>query len=425
MWRFSLMLPFSKRVVAGCLFLLLPLLLTAQPCKYTFSGQVFDQSTGIALPFATVFLEEVQKGAVTDSAGFFEIPKLCRGEYKFRISHVGCETLRGKINLKDDKYLVIHLNHFTEFLNEVVIHGKKEGNNTRIGSSVPQQTINENSNKNVADILKTIQGVNVLKSGTGISKPVIHGLYGNRIGIINNGIVHSGQQWGNDHAPEIDPFAADHLAVVKGTSALQYAGGTLGGLILADTKSITDDRRVTGNVNYIGETNGLGNTVNTQLEKAGSLVDWRFTGTFKLKGDQKTPDYFLTNTGKRESNASLQMEKMWNEQWNSEFYYSLFSTETGILRGSHIGNLTDLKEALQRDIPFYTKNNFSYQINAPSQNVKHHLLKLNTKYQSGENSFWEFTYGGQINDRKEFDVRRSGRSGIPALSLYQIDHSLQ
>ena len=386
---------------------------------------MFDESTGIALPFSTVFLEEEQKGTVSDSAGFFEISGLCNGEYHLRVSHVGCETLHKTIRLEGDMHLAIGLNHFAAFLNEVTIHGEKEGNTTQISSSVSQQVITGNANKNIAEILKTIQGVNVLKGGAGISKPVIHGLYGNRIDIINNGIVHSGQQWGNDHAPEIDAFAADHLAVVKGTSALQYSGGTLGGLVLVDTKKIPEKQPLTGNVNYIGETNGYGNTFNSQLEKNGKWLAWRLTGTFKLKGDMKTPDYYLTNTGKRETSSSLQLEKEWNEKWNTEFYYSLFNTKTGILRGSHIGNLTDLEEALHRDVPFYTDDSFSYQINAPSQNVKHHLLKLKTRYKPDDNRFWEFTYGGQLNDRKEFDVRRSGRSDIPALSLFQIDHSVQ
>ena len=425
MWRFSLMLPFSKLKIPGTLLLLLPFFLAAQPCNFSLSGRVFDQSTGIALPFATVFLEEAQKGAVTDSAGLFEISGLCSGEYLLRVSHVGSETYREKLKLETNIYLPVGLNHFTEFLNEVVIHGEKEGNTTQVSSSVSQQVITENASKDFAEILKTIQGVNVLKAGAGISKPVIHGLYGNRIDIINNGIVHSGQQWGNDHAPEIDPLAADHLAVVKGTSALQYSGGTLGGLVLVDTKNISGEQHLTGNVNYIGETNGFGNTINSQLEKNGKLIAWRLTGTFKLKGDQKTPDYYLTNTGKRETSASLQLEKALTENWDTEFYYSLFSTEIGILRGSHIGNLTDLEEALQRDVPFYTKEKFSYEINAPSQKIQHHLLKLKTKYQPDEKRFWEFTYGGQINNRKEFDVRRSGRSAIPALSLFQIDHSLQ
>ena len=127
----------------------------------------------------------------------------------------------------------------------------------------------------------------------------------------------------------------------------------------------------------------------------------------------------MTNTGKREGNIALQLEKNFRSKWQNQLYYSLFNTEIGILRGSHVGNLTDLEEAIGRDEPFFTKENFSYEIEAPRQLVTHHLLKLESKYSISEQSFLNFQYGGQLNDRKEFDVRRSGRSELPALSLEQ------
>ena len=62
-------------------------------------------------------------------------------------------------------------------------------------------------------IVESMTGVSSIKSGAGVSKPVVHGLSGNRVTILNNGLAQSGQQWGNDHAPEIDPYVADHISV--------------------------------------------------------------------------------------------------------------------------------------------------------------------------------------------------------------------
>ena len=64
-----------------------------------------------------------------------------------------------------------------------------------------------------------------------------------------------------------------------------------------------------------------------------------------------------------------------------DFYASTFNTKLGILRGSHIGNTTDLDLALEKDIPFFTEENFSYNIEAPKQQVSHHLSKIKAKYQ--------------------------------------------
>ncbi len=423
--KLNLMLSFNKYLFLYIFFFSFPVFSHGQPCSIVLTGRVTDESTGVALPFATVFIETEERGVVTDSTGFFSIENLCSGNYWVKISHIGCEPKRIQLLLDKDKQIVFSLNHFSAFLNEVVVHGKNGDNTTQNSITIASNEIQRKSNENLADILESIQGVSALRNGTGISKPVIHGLYGNRVTILNNGIALSGQQWGNDHAPEIDPYIADHLAVIKGASALQYSGSTLGGVVLADTRKIDKDTVLKGNINYIFQSNRRGNTVNTQFERGDKWALWRVTGTLKLFGDAKSPGYFLANTGKREANMAVQLEKKLAQSWNTELYYSLFETEIGILSGSHINNTTDLEEAMHREEPFFTKPYFSYQIESPSQRVTHHLLKMKAKYHPGEKTFFDFTYGGQINNRREYDVRRGGRSDIPALSLSQASQFLQ
>lgn len=393
-----------------------------QDCKISLSGYIFDKGTNIPLEFANVYLEGTELGAVSDIDGYFQIPNLCPNSYHLRISHIGCEASQYFIDIQKDTTIQVQLEHHLELLDEVIVHGSLEDNSSQNSSTIGREAIASESNKNISDILENIAGVSVLKSGTGISKPVIHGLYGNRVSILNNGISQAGQQWGNDHAPEIDPFVAKHLSVVKGAAALAHSSNSLGGVVLVETEHIAEDPHLHGEAQYIFQSNGLGHTVNTSLEKSSDWAAWRITGTWKQQGDNKSPDYFLTNTGKKEANIALQLEKEFSQRWHSSLYYSLFNTEIGILRGSHIGNLTDLETALNNLVPLFTNEDFSYQINAPRQAVQHHLLKLESKYFLTDNQVLKFKYGGQINQRKEFDVRRSGRTDIPALSLVQQSH---
>jgi len=141
--------------------------------------------------------------------------------------------------------------------------------------------------------------------------------------------------------------------------------------------------------------------------------------TLKKYGDKNTPDYYLNNTGVEEGNFSVQLEKSLKSKLFLSFYASTFNTQLGVLRGSHIGNTTDLAQALKNDFPFYTEPNFSYGLDAPKQLVSHHLAKINAKYFLTEDQFIEVLFAGQINNRKEFDIRRGGRTDIPALSLFQ------
>lgn len=404
-----------------------PIILVGQtnPCNFTLSGYVKDEGTEIPLHYSNILLEDHAKGAVTDSTGFFKLENLCAGDYHLRISHIGCEPQSTYLKLRGDTIIMLTLHHHAEFLDEVVVHGSQENNTAQVSSTISSTTIEQNSSKNLSDILEQITGVSSLKSGVGISKPVIHGLYGNRVAILNNGVEQSGQQWGNDHAPEIDPFFADHLAVIKGAGALAYGGNSLGSVVLVESDKIPDDPHLHGKVNYTFQSNGYGHTLNTQLEKNSSWAAWRLSTTLKKKGDSRAPNYWLNNTGAQEANFALQVEKSFSPKWNNQLYISSFNTEIGVFRGSHIGNLTDLNSALDRDIPFFTEDQFSYGIEPPRQKVNHHLIKFESQYFLSEDQVFKFKYGGQLNDRKEFDVRRGGRSNIPSLSLKQYTNFVE
>lgn len=394
----------------------------AQKCNIALSGSIIDKGSDIPLEFANIFMEENGKGAVSDANGLFSIADICPGNYHLKISHIGCASKNIFINIQNDTMLSIELPHHIELLNEVVIHESRKSGGGQVSQSINQNEISRLGNKSLSEILDNISGVNSIKGGSGIAKPVIHGMYGNRITILNNGVAQSGQQWGNDHAPEIDPFIANHIAVIKGANTLAYGSNAIGGLILVDPGNIGNDPHLHGHFNYIFNSNGLGHTANIKLEKYNDKISWRWVGTFKRNGDLHAPDYFLTNTGKREINSALQLEKKIKPNWHSRLYYSLFSTKIGILRGSHIGNLTDLDAALSRPIPFFTEDNFSYAINAPKQEVFHHFLKFENKYFITDEQILSLTYGGQWNNRKEYDIRRGGRTDTPALSLNQFTH---
>lgn len=417
-------LRFQYQLTLNRLFLYLLLLFgwfasngQGSPCDIIFKGVVYDQASSLPLPNVNVYIQDIQKGEVSNTLGEFEITNLCPGEYHVAVSHIGCQTKEYHIQLSKDTSIQFYLEHSNVFLENVEIHSTRSARNQQTYSSVERQKIEDNSNKNLATLLENELGVSTIKSGSGIAKPVVHGMYGNRLLLINNGVIQGGQQWGNDHSPEIDPLSADKITVVKGTNALEYAGNNLGSVILIEPKPIGRDPHIHGNVNYSFESNGRGHNLHGGIQKYSPIVSWRINGTFRKYGDRKSPSYFLTNTGSEEASGSISLEKSWQEKFFMNLYASTYNSNLGILRGAHIGNLTDLEEAINRDVPFYTNDTFSYAIQAPFQQVNHHLVKLSSSYYFNESRWLELTLSGQQNNRKEFDVRRSGKSDIPALFL--------
>ncbi len=419
MWKFS------KYVLVCSVILVLPVLTSAQNCNLAISGFVKDVSTGIPISYANIFVKELKSGDVTDSLGYFNIKAMCAGKYHISLRHIGCETQELYLNVSSDTTITVFIDQNSQLLNEVAIVGQGGKVTTQETQSLNSESIAQNSDKNLATMLENISGVSIIKNGSGIAKPVVHGLYGNRLTILNNGIAQSGQQWGFDHSPEIDPLVANRITVIKGVGALEYQGSSLGSVVLVEPKKIDREPHLHGEGRYFVESNGLGNGLNLALQQYSKLLAWRVVGTLKKSGDNRTSKYFLRNTGNQEANVALQFDKSWNKKWYSDLYFSSFNAELGVLRGSHIGNLTDLKEALEREVPFFTEDEFSYSISSPYQKVNHHLLKFHTKYSISEKQWFDITYAGQYNLRKEFDVRRSGRSDIPALSLKQVSNFVE
>ena len=394
--------------------------LYGQGCTTELRGYVYDADTDKPLELATVFVEEVAGGAVTDSLGFFRMPGLCPSDYHLRVDHLGCEPVRAFLHLHADTSVVFRLEHSIHALKRVTVSGERDQPTTQAVSTLEESRILTLADASLGELADHIVGVSTLRNGGNIAKPVVHGLYGNRLTILNNGIVQSGQQWGNDHAPEIDPLVAGTIRVVKGVAGLAYPGNQLGATVLVEPRDIEREPHLHGRLGYLFNTNGRGHTVYGRLQhyRTDGWAKRLYLG-YKKFGDLRAPNYFLNNTGTTQTSAALQLERQWGERTFLDLYASGFFTQLGVLRGSHIGNLTDLNAAFDRAVPFFTEDRFSYAIEAPRQRVQHYLGKAQLRHYLHDDRWVSLTLAMQYNDRAEFDVRRGGRSATPALRLYQ------
>ena len=107
-------------------------------------------------------------------------------------------------------------------------------------AKLTQKQLAETAGKSLGESLKEIPGVNSIQTGPGIFKPVIHGVHSQRILILNYGIRQEGQQWGAEHAPEIDPFIASDVVVIKDASSIKYGTDALGGVIVVNPSPLPE-----------------------------------------------------------------------------------------------------------------------------------------------------------------------------------------
>lgn len=82
------------------ILIVLTLLSTSLLHAQTVKGILTDETTGEAIPFATVVLDGTHYGSSTDLNGFFLINKMPEGDYTLRVRYVGYQEYKEDITLK-------------------------------------------------------------------------------------------------------------------------------------------------------------------------------------------------------------------------------------------------------------------------------------------------------------------------------------
>ena len=309
-------------------------------------------------------------------------------------------------------------------LRSVEVTGSRMTEQPQATQTLSGRELEETRGLSLGESLKKLSGVSSIQTGPNVSKPVIHGLFGSRILILNNGIRHEAQQWGDEHAPEIDPLNAEEMKVVKGAAGVRYGSDAIGGIVLVNPKPLPDSAGIAGKVNLIGSTNNRMGTASAMLE--GNLarlrpLSWRLHSSVKKAGSASTPNYTLKNTGFEEQNLSATVAYR-QPAFGTEVYYSYFHSKLGVLSSAHIGSPADLFNAIRREQPEET-GDFRYTIERPYQDVTHHLLKTKGYYKTGDLGELQLTYAYQQNIRDEYDKHRPRSDGGAELHLDLVTHS--
>ncbi|WP_460471659.1 TonB-dependent receptor [Emticicia fontis] len=394
-------------------------------CDCFIHGVVLDNVTKEPIVGAVVLIKELNKGISTDVNGHYHIANLCQGTYTIIGRIVGYQDKTYTIKLVHEAEQEIKLSEGELHLANVDIKAEKIDNLTQTKNVLESTALDQTRGQSLGETLKQISGVTTLQTGSSISKPVIHGMHSNRVLIMNNGVRQEGQQWGSEHAPEIDPFVAKKITVLKGAAGVRYGSDAIAGVIMLEPETLPDSTKIGGEVNTVYFTNG--NQVVTSAIVEGGLrpkkaeipqsFGYRVQGTFKRGGDISTPNYRLANTGLSEINFSIGANYK-QRNWQSEVFFSQFNTQIGVFSGSHIGNVTDLVEAIKRGSPLsiYTPETFTYNIGRPYQDVQHNLLKLKSTHQL-QGGKLSLTLGRQYNYRKEVDILRGDKNLVQLFQL--------
>ncbi len=391
------------QLLIGLVFISLVQGMSQDNCNISFTGSVIDNHDDTALVGAVVELGN--QVIVSDQFGKFEFQNICSGNYSIKISHLECDDFVDQIELTKSQSKTFYLEHHEELIQEIIIsRTAKRGELSKASSTQTGEELDEKKGGNFGDLLEGVRGVSLLKTGSTISKPVINGLHSQRILLINNDMRMEGQQWGSEHAPEIDPYAVQSLSVISGAGSVEYGADGIGGVILVEPKHLPDAYGITINPQLAAFSNGRGGSISTDIygkkKIFGLPLSFEAQGSLKKQGNLKSPDYYLDNTGEEEGNFQFRVGYI-GDQFQIIGKVSQYNSKLGILTDSHIGNETDLLAIIENGRPFVDRG-FSYDILRPRQDILHEIDQIEA-FTDSKIGQWQFSVSRQYNRRSEFD----------------------
>ena len=308
------------KILGVCLYFGLCPLVFAQD-SFQINGSVVNANTLQPIEGANIIGKDLF--SISSSSGGFTIENVVGGTYSLTISHIGYMPRTITVIAGPEMEAVqVLLEESSLDLEEVEILGKSKQRATKeaptVSHTVSKEFMDKNRENSLMQTLKKIPGVSSITIGSGQSKPVIRGLGFNRVVVVQNGIKHEAQQWGNDHGLEIDQYDIENIQIIKGPASLVYGSDAIAGVVDILPHKIPLRDSFNGEVNLLGESNNdlLGISVGVQARKE----KWFYRGrlTYRDYGDYKVPtdkinyenylfelhDNNLRHTAAREANAS-------------------------------------------------------------------------------------------------------------------------
>jgi len=382
------------------------------PAPVMVSGRVFDQATELPLSYATLLFRGKTDtiGVVTDIRGAYSL-SMEQGGYQVEIRFVGYQTVQLQIKLRRDTLLHIGMRPLLVQTDEIVVIEQRRSQQSGVSRQVLEGAALERSRgQTLGETISGLVGVDLLQTGSSIAKPVVRGLHSDRVITMQAGVPMEGQQWGGEHAPEIDPFSTGMIEVIKGASGVEYGIGAIGGVIKVNPRPIDFSRNLGGQIFLQAFSNNRQLAGSVNLEGSPSLdqrLMWRIQGSARRAGTGHTPEYEITNSGFTEWSANTTLGFRW-KQLSSRVYASTYSAELGLYSGAHFGSPADLQRAIDFGRP-YQYSSFTYRLAPPKQTIRHHLLSLETSRMIHQAGVVSAHFGLQQNHRLEFDAH--GRFG--------------
>jgi iron complex outermembrane recepter protein len=200
---------------------------------------IVKDSSGAPIPNAEVIVTSLNRVTTTNAAGAFSIRGLPAGTYHLSALFIGFAPGHADVVVPatgDSVAVTIVMYRSALQLSGVQVTATPVGtdprNVTQSATELSGQALARNLAPTIAQSLENEPGVSVRYNGPAATAPVIRGLQGERILVLQDG-DRAGDlsSAAPDHGVSVDPLTAQRIEVVRGPASLLYGNSALGGVV--------------------------------------------------------------------------------------------------------------------------------------------------------------------------------------------------
>src|SRR5687767_9391299 len=202
----------------------------------SFSGRLVNSLSGDPIPGATVTLDELRRQTTSKDDGTFTFDNVPPGTYHMSVLAQGYSSRRSEVKVAADATAAIEVRvdpelHFQEVVS-VAGDARSQFETFQATSVLAGQELQKQLETSVGATLESQPGVAARSFGPAPARPVIRGLGGDRVLILQDGqrMADLSSQSG-DHGVTSNPAAAQRIEVVRGPATLLYGANAVGGLV--------------------------------------------------------------------------------------------------------------------------------------------------------------------------------------------------
>ncbi len=267
------------------------------------SGIISD-SASRPLAGAIVSLAELRLQSITSSDGRFAFTGIPQGDYTLVVRRIGfASAVKPHVSRGIDNSVTLSSSAFV--VDPITVTATRAPGLTG-GSVLPVSEMGEaelrrNATISLAHSLQRLPGVRSVSTGEQIGKPMIRGLFGARVLVLQDGSRLEDYSWSEEDAPSVDARLAQRVEVIRGPASVLYGSDAIGGVVNVipqDLPTTVDGRgfRHLGAEVY-GATNNKEAGGALTIEGASGKLGWRAMGIGRFAQSFDTPDGEVENTG--------------------------------------------------------------------------------------------------------------------------------